>query len=87
MTTCQFGAYGACDAEATTKRQRPNGEGLWDVCDRHAAFLDRLRANVEKHATLLAKLRMAEQAERFHASPPEGRTSKDEFLARYEDQP
>lgn len=59
MTTCQFGVYGACEAEATTKRQRPNDETLWDVCASHAAFLDRLRANVKKHATLLAKLRDA----------------------------
>lgn len=59
VKTCQFGAYGACDVEATTKRQRPSGESLWDVCERHAAFLDRLRANVKKHAELLAKLRDA----------------------------
>lgn len=59
MKTCQFGAYGACEAEATTKRHRPADETLWDVCDRHAAFLDRLRANVKKHAELLAKMRDA----------------------------
>ena len=59
MKTCQFGVYGACGDSATTKRQRPSGEELWDVCDRHAAFLDRLRSNVKKHAELLAKLRDA----------------------------
>ena len=36
MKTCQFGVYGACGDSATTKRQRPSGEELWDVCEEHA---------------------------------------------------
>lgn len=42
---CQYGVSPVfCGRWATTKRQRPNGGEMWDVCDQHAAFLDRLRA-------------------------------------------
>lgn len=54
---CAYGVKPAlCGAPATTKRQRPNGGELWDVCERHAAFLDRLRANIVEHSVLLARL-------------------------------
>lgn len=56
---CQYGVTGiaVCGARSTTKRQRPAGAGTWDVCERHAATLDRLRASVEQHRPLLDRLR------------------------------
>ena len=57
MKDCQYGVLGiVCGRLATTKRQRPAG-GTWEVCDAHAAFLDRLRKNIKDHAPLLERLR------------------------------
>ncbi len=61
---CQWGiAAVICGAPAVTVRPRPAGHSLnatqWDVCQRHADFLDRLRANMRDHAPLLERLRDA----------------------------
>lgn len=55
---CQYGLQMfTCGAPATTKRPRPNGSQTWDVCERHATFLDRLRSNIERHGPLLDRLK------------------------------
>lgn len=55
---CQYGVFSVrCGEAATTKRQRSAGRETWDVCDKHAAFLDRLRVNVTKHKPLLDRLK------------------------------
>ena len=60
---CQYGVLGfVCGRSATTKRQRPAG-GTWEVCEAHAAFLDRLRENITKHAPLLERLRTGGEAD------------------------
>lgn len=54
---CQYGVLTVlCGARATTKRQRPAGGETWDVCDHHAEILDRIRANVREHKSLLDRL-------------------------------
>jgi hypothetical protein len=54
---CQYGVLTVtCGAPATTKRKRPAGTATWDVCQRHADFLDRLRKNVTEHKSLLDRL-------------------------------
>lgn len=53
---CQYGTLSKCGHPSTTERLKPNGDGTWDVCERHAAFLDRLRANIIEHAEMLRKL-------------------------------
>lgn len=59
--SCQYGVLNdRCGAPATTKRERPNGGEEWDVCDKHARFLDRLRKSIRQNAELLAKLKEAE---------------------------
>jgi hypothetical protein len=56
-STCDYGVLSAvCGVVATTRRQRPDGGATWDVCARHAAVLDRLRANLIEHADLLHRL-------------------------------
>jgi hypothetical protein len=45
-----------CGQPSTTKRPRPAGGETWDLCDEHAAMLDRLRENVRKHKPLLDRL-------------------------------
>lgn len=58
--SCQYGVFATrCGKPATTKRLRPSGTGIWDVCEWHACLLDRLRANMVKHAHLLDALRDA----------------------------
>lgn len=58
---CEYGVVGVlCSALATTKRQRPAGGKTWEVCGRHAVILDRLRTNIAKHRTLLARLEKGE---------------------------
>lgn len=56
---CEYGVAGVsvCGARSTTKRQRPSGTGTWDVCERHAATLDRVRESVRRHRPLLERLR------------------------------
>lgn len=55
---CQYGVLPiTCGQPAPTKRQRPSGGGTWDVCDYHAAILDRIRQSVQEHSALLARLR------------------------------
>ena len=54
---CQYGVLGInCNAPAPTKRQRPSGRGTWDVCDWHAAILDRIRQSITENRPLLDKL-------------------------------
>lgn len=55
---CQYGVLGVltCHAVARTKRPQPGGGDSWDVCEYHAAFLDRLRRNIEEHRPLLDRL-------------------------------
>lgn len=55
---CQYGVLGqVCGAHATTKRKRPNQRRTWDVCNKHAEFLDRLRQNITDHHDLLERLK------------------------------
>lgn len=59
---CQWGVMSVrCGKHAVTVRPRPSGVGRvnaerWDVCQEHADFLDRLRANVTHHKPLLDRL-------------------------------
>lgn len=55
---CQYGVLGIeCGRDAVTTRDRPDDrKGRWAVCQNHAEFLDRLRANVAKHKPLLDRL-------------------------------
>ena len=54
---CQYGVFDAtCRAFATTKRPRPSGGQTWDVCAKHAMYLDRLRANIQRNGALLDRL-------------------------------
>jgi hypothetical protein len=60
VRSCQYGVFThRCGKHATTKRLRPSGDSLWDVCEWHACLLDRLRGNMAEHAHLLDALRDA----------------------------
>lgn len=70
MKTCQYGVLNVtCGAPADTVRQRPGGGPAWaaggptwDVCERHATILDRVRASVRANRPLLDRLAREEHA-------------------------
>lgn len=55
---CQYGVFSVrCGQPSVARRRTPAGRALWDVCERHLTFLDRLEANMTKHKPLLDRLR------------------------------
>lgn len=56
---CRYGIGSIiCGMPSSTKRRRPTGE-LWDVCDGHAATLDRVTARVAEDADLLRRIALS----------------------------
>ena len=57
--SCQYPglSFVCCGAEAVTQRHSPGNFERLNVCQRHAEFVDRLRASVERHQPLLDRLK------------------------------
>jgi hypothetical protein len=56
---CQYGVRSVvCGAPATTKRTRLNGN-TWNVCERHAAVIDRVTQRVKSDRAVLDRLKEA----------------------------
>lgn len=56
LRPCEYGVLSITCGSASAVRRRRRFGGMWDLCEKHAAFLDRLDGNIRKHKPLLDRL-------------------------------